>query len=87
MICDNCLDDRPDKIMYMGDGTWSCPKCARKRPASSVGYTKVMVGNKWHPSMTYAMQQNVATRKVRSDGKIRPDPKWQSSHENRRIEQ
>lgn len=77
MKCDRCKSDTK-RIIYVGLSQWFCDKCvdAPVHPRNRIGGTKVLVGNKFYPKMSHAMQMHLTTRKIRDDGKSHPDPRW-----------
>lgn len=79
-ICPNCESET--KLIKLGALGVVCDKCCPSI-RRSIGGVKTYVGNRHYPKMTTAMRQNITTRKVREDGRNRPDSRYRDSTEGR----
>lgn len=73
-----------ERLAYCPGEGFLCRGCYSAPVTQTARGTIVYVGNKEYPKMTHAMMMNIKTRRVRGDGKIRPDARWRDSYEGRR---
>lgn len=79
LTCPRCGAET--RLLKLGSHGVVCDKCTPSIKTIPAGGVRLLSGNKYYPKMTDIMRQNITTRRVREDGKSRPDPRFRDSYE------
>lgn len=78
MMCDGCGNETL-VVRYSNQRGFVCHPCipSEEKPASTLSpHVLQKEGNRYKPKMTRAEAMHIKTRRLRPDGEVRPDRRW-----------